>query len=40
MKEDGYHVIDWDAGNMSAGMYIITMEARDFVRTRKCIILK
>lgn len=40
MKEPGYHNIDWNAGNVSAGMYIIKMEAANFVGIKKCLILK
>jgi flagellar hook assembly protein FlgD len=40
MKEPGYHTVNWDAGNMSAGMYIIKMEAENLVAIKKCLLLK
>ena len=40
MKEPGYYAINWDAGNVSAGTYIIKMEAGGFVGIKKCLVLK
>jgi len=41
----GYHTALWNATNdngnpVSAGMYIYTIQAGDFVQTRKMILLK
>ena len=40
IKEAGYHTMSWDAGNVSAGMYIIKMETENFVGIKKCLLLK
>ncbi|UCE08151.1 MAG: T9SS type A sorting domain-containing protein, partial [bacterium] len=40
IKEPGYYDMIWDAGNVRTGMYIIKMEGGDFIRTKKCLILK
>ena len=40
MKEPGCHAINWNAGNVSAGIYIIKMEDGSFVRTKKCVLTK
>ena len=39
-KEAGYHAMNWDAGNVGAGMYIIRMEAGDFIEMKKCALIK
>ena len=41
----GYHSIRWDAKNdfgaqVSAGVYLYQLQAKDFVKTRKMILLK
>jgi len=40
MKGPGYHTINWDAGNVSAGMYIIRMDVGSLVEMKKCLLLK
>jgi len=40
IKEPGYHNVNWNANDMSAGMYIIKMEAGSFIGTKKCVLLK
>jgi hypothetical protein len=40
IREPGYHTINWDAGNVSAGIYIIKMEAESFIAMKKCLLLK
>jgi hypothetical protein len=36
----GYHSVQFDAGKLSSGTYLVTMEAGNFVATRKLILLK
>ena len=36
----GYHSIDWNADDVSSGMYFISMNAGDFHRSYKIILLK
>ena len=36
----GYYSIDWNAEDVSSGMYFISMNAGDFHRTYKIILLK
>lgn len=38
--EIGLHSITWDASSNPTGMYIIRMQADDFVSTKKCLLLK
>lgn len=40
IKEPGYHTVKWNASDVSAGIYIIKIEAGDFVGIRKCLLLK
>ena len=36
----GYHSIQWDASNVSAGAYFIKFQADDFLQIKKAILLK
>lgn len=36
----GYHSVTWDAGDQSSGMYFYKIETREFIETRKMLILK
>ena len=36
----GYYRINWDASNISSGIYFYRMQAGDFVQTRKMVLLK
>jgi len=36
----GYHSIEWDASNLSAGAYFIKLQANEFVQIKKSILLK
>ena len=36
----GYHSIQWDASNLSAGAYFIKLQANDFVQIKKSVLLK
>ncbi len=40
VREPGRHVISWNSVNASTGVYIIRMEAGNYVGTRKCMIIK
>jgi len=40
ISEPGYHAINWNASNVSAGMYLIKMEAGIFIGLKKCMLLK
>jgi fibronectin type 3 domain-containing protein len=40
MNEAGYHMVNWDASDVSAGMYIVRMEAGDFIGSIKCTLVK
>jgi len=36
----GYHKVDWNASNLSSGMYFYRLQAGDFVQTKKMVLLK
>jgi len=36
----GTHDITWDASKMSSGMYFIRLESQDFIKVRKCLLIK
>ncbi len=36
----GYHTIQWNAGNVSSGMYLVQVEAGDNIATQKLMLLK
>ncbi|MCH7886476.1 MAG: CHRD domain-containing protein [Candidatus Marinimicrobia bacterium] len=36
----GVHQVTWDASNIASGMYFYKLQAGDFVRTRKMVLLK
>ena len=40
IKKAGLYNINWDASNMTAGMYFIRAKAGDFIETRKCLLVK
>jgi hypothetical protein len=39
-RNAGYHTVQFDAGNLSSGMYIYRLQAGSFVQTRKLTLLK
>ncbi|MCH7954126.1 MAG: T9SS type A sorting domain-containing protein, partial [Candidatus Marinimicrobia bacterium] len=36
----GVHTANWDASNVSSGIYFYRLQAGDFVQTRKMLLLK
>jgi len=36
----GYHTVQFDAGDLTSGTYLVRMEAGDFVETQKVILMK
>ncbi len=38
--KQGVHVVDWDASAYSSGVYFYSLEAGDYIETRKMILLK
>lgn len=38
VKPAGYHMVNFDAGSLSSGMYLVTMEAVEFVTTQELIL--
>lgn len=40
VKSAGYHTVQFDAGRLSSGTYLVTMKAGNFVATHKLILLK
>jgi hypothetical protein len=36
----GYHTVTWDASGYSSGIYFARMQAEDFVRTQKMVMMK
>jgi hypothetical protein len=39
-REAGYYSVSWDASGLSSGMYVVRMEAGNFVETRKMMLLR
>ena len=39
-QQAGYHHVMWDASNMASGIYFYSLQAGDFVQTRKMVLLK
>ena len=39
-KKAGIYLISWNASNMPSGMYFIRIKAGNFLKTRKCILVK
>ena len=40
LKPAGYHTVQFDAGRLSSGTYLVTMEAEDFTKTIQVVLLK
>ena len=40
LQKSGTHEIRWQAGHLGSGVYLIRMQAGDFVRTRKIMLMK
>jgi hypothetical protein len=40
IKESGYHIIDWNASDLSSGIYFYRLKTASFVDMKKCIIVK
>ncbi len=39
-KKAGTYIVNWDASKMASGMYFIRMKAGNYVKTRKCLLVK
>lgn len=39
-KEVGYHHLVWDASNVSSGIYMLSIETNQGIKTQKCIIIR
>ena len=39
-KKAGTYIVNWDASNMASGMYFIRMKAGNYVKTRRCLLVK
>jgi len=39
-KQPGDYSMIWDAGNISAGVYVIKLEAGSMIGMKKCLVLK
>jgi len=39
-RQAGYHVVSWDASNLSSGLYFYRLETGDFVSVRKMVLVK
>ena len=37
--EAGYHSVVWDAKDMASGVYLVKMEAGDFIEVRKMTLI-
>ena len=40
MKTAGYHEVNFDGTNLSSGVYLYRIQAGDFVKTKKMILMK
>jgi len=40
LQEQGYHQINFDASGLPSGIYYYTINAGDFVQTRKMLLIK
>jgi hypothetical protein len=36
----GYHTVSWDASQLSSGLYLYRMQAGDFARSKKMLLVK
>ena len=36
----GFHIVRWNASSMSSGVYLYRLQTRDFVQTKKMVLLK
>ncbi len=39
-KPAGYHSVNWDASNVSSGIYFYSLQAGDFIETKKMVFMK
>ena len=39
-KNSGFHTVEWNASNISSGVYFYTLTAGEFVEMRKCLVVK
>ena len=39
-QKAGYYEIDWNAANNSSGVYFYSIQAGDFVETKKMVLMK
>ena len=40
VQEQGYHEIDFNAMNLTSGIYFYSLQAGDFTQTKKMILIK
>ncbi len=39
-QNKGYHTVDWDASDMSSGVYFYKLKAGRFTSVKKCLVMK
>jgi hypothetical protein len=39
-KDAGAYTVDWNANNLSSGMYLYRLQANNFVKTKMLLLLK
>ena len=39
-KAAGYHSLEFDATNLASGVYLYSIQAGDFIRTKKMLFIK
>ena len=39
-RESGTYIVNWDASNLSSGLYFIRLKSEKFIKSRSCLLVK